>query len=90
MRGANGRAHHLSEDWDLPVATVAGNAHWKGCADRTVCQRYVRPLHYMHSLPQYTSAHAAVPGICRFEDVFPGTPYDLVVDTMGGDYELRR
>lgn len=27
---------------------------------------------------------------CRFEDVFPGTPYDLVVDTMGGDYELRR
>ena len=27
---------------------------------------------------------------CRFEDVFPGTPYDVVVDTMGGDYELRR
>lgn len=28
--------------------------------------------------------------VCRFEDAFPGTPYDLVVDTMGGDYELRR
>lgn len=27
---------------------------------------------------------------CRFEDAFPSTPYDLVVDTMGGDYELRR
>jgi len=27
---------------------------------------------------------------CRFEDAFPGTPYDVVVDTIGGDYELRR
>ena len=27
---------------------------------------------------------------CRFEDAFPGTPYDVVVDTIGGDYEVRR
>lgn len=27
---------------------------------------------------------------CRFEDAFPGTPYAVVVDTIGGDYELRR
>lgn len=26
--------------------------------------------------------------LCRFEDVSP-EPYDLVVDTIGGDYELR-
>jgi hypothetical protein len=31
-----------------------------------------------------------MPPARRFEDAFPGTPYDLVVDTMGGDYELRR
>jgi hypothetical protein len=33
---------------------------------------------------------AVVDACNRFEDAFPGVPYDLVVDTMGGDYELRR
>lgn len=28
--------------------------------------------------------------LCRFEDVFPGTPYDTVLDLIGGDYEVRR
>lgn len=29
--------------------------------------------------------------LCRFEDAFPGTAYDVVLDLIGGSsYELRR
>jgi hypothetical protein len=37
-----------------------------------------------------TQQHTAPACAHRFEDAFPGTPYDLVVDLIGGDYERRR